>query len=373
MNSESVAFLLETLRLRTAVSQGRARGAWDSVDAGNLLLILRFEGAELWFYRRAQPLKAVIPEAVLAATRHAAHLTCVQNMRVDAQTIATISILRDASIPWALLKGQARRAAAARYPFASARAVSDVDLLVPEGRADEAWMRLCDAGFRRVYEEPTPWHVEHHRPALIDEHGVTVELHTTTCMAVPPAEAWRRAADGADHVSWNGLEVSVPSATELLWQGLAHGVRDGTRGYVLKTFLDVASILAADPAVNWDLVLRRFASGEVRDDGTERPVSRERMCRWLGVAADLAGTELPLALRPRRPVDLTSLLAWRSGVIAARLGESVKGRLLEEAARSETMQSISPSSPNVNPLRNLRHRSSSLVARLLYVAWKGGK
>lgn len=370
MNSDSVTLLLRTLRLRGDGSGSQAEINWNSADISGLLPLLSFEGAELWLYRRVQQSRIAIPDALRAELRSAVHRASVVNMRIDAQTVAVTTLLSDHGIAWSLLKGQARRAAASRYTFADARTVSDVDLLVPDADADRAWELLCANGFRRVIEGPVDWKADHHRPTLIDASNVAVELHTTTAMSVQPAEAWRRATERNDQVEWNGLSVGVPNATELVWQALAHGVADGAGGYKLKAFLSVASVLAAQPTVDWDVIASRIKSDEVLDNETEQPVLRLRVLRFLAVASDLAGATIPSSLLPPAPVGIVPLLLWRARTLASSFGRATRERLLEEGTRVEALLPLTPFVPRVGTLRNARRRSASIAARLAYLTWR---
>ena len=40
----------------------------------------------------------------------------------------------------------------------------------------------------------------------------------------------------------DGLGLKVPSATELLWHGVAHGVHQGAAGFRLRFLLDAAAV-----------------------------------------------------------------------------------------------------------------------------------
>lgn len=377
MKRATIALLLDTLQLQRTVDEdgnARLRDQWMRADVAaeltDLLTLLTFEGAELWFYRRAKLLALPLHDLFMANLRRAAHQTSLQNMRADAQTVAVITMLTSATVPWALIKGQARRAATTLYPFADARSVSDVDLLVPEARAKEAWTLLLQNGFRRVYEGPVDWTADHHQPVLIDVNGVGVELHTTTAMSVTPAEAWRRATEDADPVHWSGMDVTVPNATELLWQALAHTVADGTRGFQLRSFLSISAVLAASPSIDWMVIGARITGAEVVDNDSLSPSSGEQIKRALAVSASLAGTTLPPAFEPRHPLDLIRLLQWRAKILRRSLPRAVRERLLEEALRAEAQLPITPAANNKGPFRYVRRRCSSAVARIGYVSWR---
>ncbi len=158
-------------------------------------------------------------------------------------------------VPSVLLKGSARRAAAALYPYADARDTLDIDLLVPEACARPLWECLRSAGYEVMVELP-PGHF--HLDPLSRPGGVAVEIHTSTSLRIPPEEAWRRAASDGDVVEHDGLGLKVPSATELLWHGVAHGVHQGAAGFRLRFLLDAAAVCASGRAVDWDLIGERL-------------------------------------------------------------------------------------------------------------------
>lgn len=371
MSALAVALLLDTLRLHDGPQDESLRARWLTTNMRGLNRLVEFEGVEVWLARRIKAIGAMLPGPQARAMRLLANHTTAQNMRIDAQTQRVLDVLRAAGLPVALIKGQARRAAAARYPFADARAISDVDLLVPVPTAQAAWDALCSRGFRPLYPDGSPWVVEHHLPVLISDDRVTVELHTTLARTLDPALAWARATTAPDTVQWAGRTLQVPNATELLWQALHHAVADGTRGYRLKTFLNVACILAGDASLDWDAIAARIAAGEIRADEIGPPIDAERIHRDLAVAAELAGVVVPPAFRPRREVRVSTLLEWRAAVLRSSFGESMRDRLLEEGLRVEAQLPLTPVSAERGALRAMRRRAASRVARLLYHGWAG--
>ncbi len=365
---DAAALLVDTLRLTGDSPREMLQQRWSTTDLRGLGRLVTFEGAGAWLARRLHALGITLPDEFRVELRAMVRQASVINMRIDAQTVAVLTRLRAASIPVAFIKGQARRAATQLYPYADARQLSDVDLLVPESRADEAWQLLCQHGFRRVYDDNQTWTADHHRPVLTDANEVVVELHTTTAMSVSATESWRRATELPDCVEWNGVATSVPNATELVWQALSHGVADGVRGYYLKGFLGVAAILAQSPIIDWTRIAERMQANEVCDNATQQPVSRERLRRWLGVAASLAGTPIPATLTPKSPGDVVGLLAWRGRVLGSALRWAVQERLLEEGLRAEALMPLTPAIARSGALHAARRRTSSLVARAAYIA-----
>ena len=370
MPAADAALVLDLLRLRGGPDAGSVAEAWLRASGNPILpALLRLEGAELWLYRRLRELKLSSEPALAEALRAAAHGDALLGLRVDEETEAVAGILTGAGIPFSLIKGPARRAAAARYPFADARSTCDVDLLVPEAVAEPAWAALTAAGYEPVDPSGTP--DEHfHLPPLWTARRVAVELHTSTSAWVAPAEAWRRVTDGADVVQWAGRGVPVGSATELLWHGLSHAFMHGGDGVRLRTFLDGASILASGHAIDWSVVESRIDGGEVRNPESGAAFRPRELRRWIATAGMLAGVDVPPAMSRDGRCPLTQLLRWRSMALGAPVGRAGRGRLLEEAARSEFGMPLTPTLPHQSRYRWVRRFVASAAARAAYVGWR---
>lgn len=369
MKPESVALLLDTLRIR-GDSAASLRERWSHVPTKGLRTLAEYEGVALWLHRRVQEIGAAPSASFREKLRRAAMQGSADNARIDAQTLAVMTRLEAAGLSCALIKGQARRAAVVRYPYADARPLSDVDLLVPESEADAAWNLLCASGFRRVYDDTVAWTADHHRPTIIDDSAVSVELHTTTGEGVSAEEAWRRATEDGDEVEWEGRRVRVPNATELLWQALSHAVSDGTRGFRLRTFHSMAVVLASDAPVDWTIIGERLASGEIRAADRTSRANPEHVREILAVAATIAGISLPDAFTPRVVPDLARLLLWRAQVLQSKQSESVRERLLEESLRVEAHLPLTSGGSRMGVWRALRRRGASVIARAAYLSWR---
>ena len=362
--------LLDLLRLRGGPGGASVAEAWRRASANpRLPELLRLEGAELWLYRRLRALNLVTDPALAEVLRAAAHRDALIGLRVDEETEAVIDVLSAAGVPFSLIKGPARRAAAALYPFADARSTSDVDVLVPAARGDEAWAALTTAGYEPVDAAGTP--DEHfHLPPLWTARRVAVELHTSTSAHVEPAEAWRRVTDGADAIRWAGRMLSVGSATELLWHGLSHAFMHGGEGVRLRTFLDGAAILASGRTIEWAVVEARIGAREVRNPESDAVVRPRELRRWIATAAMLGGVEVPAEIAADGCYPLAQLLRWRALALGAPVGRAGRGRLLEEAARCEFGLSLTPTLAHQSRLRWARRFVASAAARAVYVGWR---
>jgi hypothetical protein len=373
VSSPDIALLLDFLSLGNRPpggSQAAAAEQWRALSQKpGLSRLLRHEGAELWLYRRLRDLGFAGQSPFDEALRLAAHRDTLRGLRIDGEAVATLTRFREAGIPCALLKGQARRAASSLYPYADARPSSDVDLLLPEHRAQEAWDLLVAAGYTHAVDPARSYADHFHLPPVWGPDKVAVELHTSTARQVTAAEAWRRATHRADVLTWSGLEVTVPSATELLWHGLAHAFLHGEPGR-LRAFLDGAVILASGREVDWDCIRSRIASDEVREADASTRVPPDIQRRWLAAAAALAGTSLPADLAVSLPHPTRRLLRWRHLVLGSAMSRTAKQRLIEEASRCELATSISPSHPNTPGWKRIRHLVAGTTASVCYRSWR---
>ena len=365
MRARTGRLLLETLRLRTEGPVPGTRDAWARVDARVVTDAVRWEGGAQWLFRRLWDLDLTdaAPVPLAATLRRVAADERARGLLVDAQAEDVVSYLDARGVPHVLIKGSARRASAARYPYADARATRDVDVLLPAARVPEVWGSLRRHGWPLAADPALTPPDHYHPPPLLGPHRVAVELHASTGRGITPEEAWHRARAGAQGVAWHGLVVQVPSATELLWHGLTHALGEGAAGFRLRHLLDGAAILAAAAAVDWDALGARLGAGAEADPDAARD--------WLGAAADLAGRDLPTALRPPAGgFDLARALAWRLAVFARGGDEGFTGRLLEEGTRAELGYPVAPVVAGTGAFRQARRWVAGRAARGAYRAWK---
>jgi hypothetical protein len=352
--------LFETLMLRPRVPAEQLADAWRRVPPRGLAALAAFEGGAIWVLRRLREIGAadVAPAPFVTAIAEQARGVAARNLLVDAEAERVVRRLDAAGIPCVLIKGVARRAGVGRWPFADARSTHDVDVIVPEADVDRAWKDLVSAGYHR-YSEATSLR---HRPALISEGRVGVELHISPAVHLPAAEAWRRATDGSVAVEWQGTQVLVPCATEMLWHGLTHALQNHLFAWRLRFLLDGAVILAGDDGIAWDTLGARIDAGELD------PVAATR---WLDAAAQLAGVELPIPLRGNgTPFDVPLTLRWRLAVLRRGGDAGFTGRLLEEGTRVELGLPVASVVKGTGSFRRMRRWVAGRVARLAYGAWR---
>ena len=352
--------LFETLVLRPRAPAMQLVDGWRRVSPRGLVALANFEGGAIWILRRLREIGAagVAPPAFVEAIAAQARGDAARNLLVDAEAARVVRRLDAAGIRCVLIKGVARRAGVGRWPFADARSTHDVDVIVPEADADRAWKELVSAGYLR-YAEFTSLR---HRPGLIGEGRVGVELHITPALQLPAGEAWRRATDGSLAVEWQGTRVRVPCATEMLWHGLTHALQNQLFAWRLRFLLDGAVILASNDGIVWDTLSARLDASELD------PVAATR---WLDAAAQLAGVEVRIPLRGNAtPFDVPLALRWRLGVLCRGRDAGFTGRLLEEGTRVELGLPVAPVVEGTGSFRRTRRWVAGRVARLAYVAWR---
>ena len=355
--------IFETLMLRPRLPAPALADEWRRVSPRGLAELIEFEGASIWMLRRLREIGAdgVAPQGFVQGITARARDDAARNLLADAEAAKVLGLLEAAGVPYVLIKGTARRAAAHRWLFADARSTHDVDLIVPAARAAQAWDRLTTAGYRQYADGPSP--SPHQLPSLVGEGRVSVDLHTSLGRTLPPAEAWRRASEGSLDVEWRGARVRIPCATELLWHGLTHAVlQNGLHAWRLRFLLDCAAILAGTDAIQWDRLFARLAEAEVDSVAG---------ARWLGAASALAGVASPVPLRGSGgPFDVRLALGWRRTVLARGGDRGFTGRLLEEGTRAEIGLGVAPTVEGVGRYRQTRRWIAGRVARAAYRAWR---
>ena len=165
MSRHPARALAATLRLRPAGDAASLRDAWRALDARAAAAAVAWEGGTQWLLRRlaALGLEDAVPEAVGAALRARASAERAHGLLVDAEADGVLRLLNERGVPCVAIKGTARRAAAARYPFADARDTLDVDLLLPAARVEETWNDLRSRGWDYV-TEPSATPAGHYHP-----------------------------------------------------------------------------------------------------------------------------------------------------------------------------------------------------------------
>jgi hypothetical protein len=368
VTSERARLLLDTLRLEGTPDPTAARHAWSRVDGRTMAALAVWEGGVQWLLRRLRQagLEDAAPAPLPAALRKVAMDEQARAMLVDAEALELERYLTARGVPSVLIKGPARRAASGRYPYADARATGDVDVLLPAQHVEEVWGDLRRRGWPLVTNPAATPPGHYHPPPLRGPVGVPVELHSSTGGTVVPGEAWRRATEGGLTLEWHQVRVRVPSATELLWHGLTHALEAGPFAFRLRYLLDGSAILASRVTIEWARIATRLAAGEEADPLLARA--------WLRAAAELAGCDLPAAVRGASvSFDLERAVAWRLAVLGRAGSVRFAARLLEEGTRAELGLGVGPVVEGTGRLAQTRRWVAGRAARLAHRAWRAGR
>lgn len=369
--------VLDTLRFTPAAGMPGLAERWAepivAAHAETIAAWIAWENAEQWLLRRLADGGALsaAPPRLTTALQAAARRDAKAGLAVDADTADVIRTIATLGLPCVLLKGPARRASVESLKLADARLTRDVDVLVPASDAERLWRHFRSRGYTPYQYDPTSVPAgeselqgpsRYHLRTLVREGGAALELHTTTERGLSPAAAWDRLWTTARVLFWQGLEVRVPSFTELLWQALTHADVTGPEGWSLRYWLDAASVLAAQP-VEWEVPTFRLQSMTRRESLLA--------IRWLAAACQLAGTHVPPTLTAHPPLALERMANWRLAAIGgASRWPGWREKLLDEGTRAEIGL---PHAPLVSgrawPIQ-LRRRSATVVARATYRGWR---
>ena len=200
-----------------------------------------------------------VPDTIAAAWRAARREAAIAALAQQAALRLALAKLSDAGIAAVALKGVAL--AWRYYPEAALRPMRDLDLLVPEVRAIEAFAVLSAAGFAAETSDPAIL-----RQALADDHqlpaqfhsalGVTIELHHRLgdppqargyrVPQIDPAGVLARAVP----VACGGAMVPCPAPQDLAAHLIVHALY-GHRLDCGPLVLADLHFLAVGDAVDW--------------------------------------------------------------------------------------------------------------------------
>jgi len=233
----------------------RARAAWhewerlsdwkdEQIDAGShrLLALVYRNMARVYPQNPALPrLKGVYRKAWF------------ENSRLWRLAVPAIQALEPTGMPVMLLKGVSL--ALLHYRDRGARAMEDVDLLVPQAQADTAAAILEEQGWKSIerasagvvlrYHHSAPLH--HADGGRIDLHRFVLAENVDPDVDLP---VWR----SAQPLPFEGMELLAPSAEDELIIACIHGWRWNTVPPV-RWICDVATILQASTAFDWARVV----------------------------------------------------------------------------------------------------------------------
>jgi hypothetical protein len=267
---------------------------WDS-----LIGLAARERAIAPLLRRLNALPAIgVPPDALDRMLRFALISEFHLMSLHERLGAILALFAQHDIDVVLLKGAGL--AYTVYASPTDRPMGDIDLLVRDERADEAWQLALTAGWARRSDvaQERSYEDHQHLPPLEDADGLQLglELHTALFtqqapFVLPPSQIW----DGARRVRVGSQLALVPSEEDQLLHAALHFAwsHEMTFG-AWRTLRDVERLAASD-TLQWDTFVdkARLAHGAT-------------CCYWtLRLARDLVSAPVPSgvldALAPRLP------------------------------------------------------------------------
>ena len=184
-----------------------------------------------------------------------------------------------------LLKGGAL--AATVYGSFVERPMGDIDLLIEDGRTEEAFDAFREIGWRwdAVAFPRERYQAHHHFPPLLDSRGMDLrlEIHTELFVEGSPFDlSARRLFEAGREISIGAGRVVIPSAEHLLLHSCVHYTWSHMMLFgAWRAFRDVIALSGA--GLNWELFLAEA-----------KRYRAESACFWtLRLAERLAGASLP--------------------------------------------------------------------------------
>ena len=283
-------------------------------------------------------------EADPAATRGKRLAPAVAALQLDLVAAEVITGLREAGVRPILLKGPALAAWLYEGEF---RPYGDVDLLVEEGRMNDAEAVLSELGFG--YGQPG-WRELAHSWKRPD--GKTVDLHRSLVgVGAPPATLWQELSGEVEGLRVGGIEVETLRPPGLALHVALHAAQHGGEGH-RKPLEDLDRALDRADESCWREAARlaeRVEATPAFATGLRLTPSGSALADRLGLPADRP-PEVALHAAPQREL----VLALEYMATADGLGPRLRflGRkLFPPAAELQTRLSARPPRAGRTPRR----------------------
>lgn len=193
-----------------------------------------------------------------------------RNVALRDATVAIAAAFRHLGVTPLALKGGAFLLDPTTADATAWRFMSDIDLLVEEGRLDACVAAVRDLGFTPAGAPYDPRH-EAHYPPLVSRCGTfSIELHTRLFGIHEIGPSLPSLAGGASTVAIGDARALIPSREHRIAHLIAHA-QIHNRFYVMRRIslrdgLDLAALLGGSTtAPDWPCVLAPFAAGRERD------------------------------------------------------------------------------------------------------------
>lgn len=188
----------------------------------------------------------LVPEAVLFELRTEYRKNLIQNLKLTAELVRVVELLREHGIQSVAFKGPVL--AQAIYGGTALRQMGDLDLLVTKENFDAVQEVLTEDGYQM--ELSLPW--ERHFISL--DGSFLIDLHTQptpphqSCN-LPPEYWWSQLTS----VSLKGSSIQTFTAEAQIVMLFLHGTKDCW--HKLSRICDVAELLRSQPDLDWIEVL----------------------------------------------------------------------------------------------------------------------
>lgn len=314
---------------RASEVQALSPDEWD--ELGHLADLLLLEPILHWRDTRGE--LGEVPEVLQGKWAEAYRDNAIRVLAQRRALLKAVTALGEAGIGAVALKGSAL--AWTVYPAPAARAMRDIDLLVDETAAPEAYLTLLDAGWAGPQLSPemlAEFSAEHtHLPPLVSTERIVCEVHPHIWLRPPlpgtsmPRSEGRRMLSNARYDE--NLGAAVPSREDMLAHLVVHAVNAHLLNVGPMALIDV-DLLCAKKPIDWPAFWDR-----AREERFDRPaallfalVERWRRPGFLEqsdpphtVAKDLLDdAELLLVQPPEVRKDVSAIASLRGGRTSGR-------------------------------------------------------
>ncbi|MBN1814660.1 MAG: nucleotidyltransferase family protein [Anaerolineae bacterium] len=229
---------------------------WDSLVA----LARRHGVSPLLFWRlereRQPGVETSLPEAVRETLRQDFLIAAARAMVAEHQLSRVLGALAAAGVPVMVVKGAA---VGAFYPDPALRAYSDLDILVPHTKVNQAEVALLGVDHRCV--NPGAWALGHHQhlpPIASGDGKLPVEVHwrldnVDSSGCLPVGDLWARAQ------SWSvgGQPALRLDAIDAVLYLCRHAVVQHRARLGLRPLCDLAQMVWGWDQAKWDMLAQR--------------------------------------------------------------------------------------------------------------------
>jgi hypothetical protein len=254
-------------KLTEANAEALKKLLWEPIDWGQVIYKARWHrlAGMLYFHLRQPDLAPIVPPQALEALKGDYRQITARYLYSRTELIGILAALEAQGIPVIVLKGAALVGTVYREP--GMRPMSDIDLLVPEHRVEEAQSVVQGLGYCPSVDEANQeghWSAHQHLPKLMQaERPVVAEVHRHIVRLDSPLvfdinEFWSR----AQKTTFDGVSAYALSPEDLLLHLCLNFFRDRRFHSVraLCQLCDIAEVIRHYGPMDWDALVTRGKS-----------------------------------------------------------------------------------------------------------------